>query len=246
MKINIAYDLLPKRPTAHTALVMSQFGIGFDAGPHVIADGVELPIRPGDIVCFTGDSGSGKSSLLRAAAGQLENVVTIDALSLGDACLIDGLGVPFAEALRRLSVCGLSDARLLLRTPAELSDGERYRYRLAAALARRPAWLVADEFTSSLDRPLAKVIAFNLAKVARRERIGLLLATTHRDIVEDLAPDLDVTCELGGGIDWTRRAVEKKVSASPVNSRSPPVPSRTGRTSLGGITATRDREWSGS
>ncbi len=66
----------------------------------------------------------------------------------------------------------------MLRTPAELSDGQRYRFRLALAVARRPRWIVADEFTANLDRTLAQVIAYNLAKVLRRREIGLLAATT--------------------------------------------------------------------
>jgi ABC-type glutathione transport system ATPase component len=105
----------------------------------------------------------------------------------------------------------------MLRTPAELSDGQRYRFRLALALARRPAtalpsvgktqaeactptWLLADEFTATLDRTLAKVISFNVRRMADRMGAGFLLATTHEDIVEDLAPDVHVRCRLDGEI----------------------------------------------
>jgi ABC-type ATPase with predicted acetyltransferase domain len=41
---------------------------------------------------------------------------------------------PLDESLRLLSAAGLADAFLLLRTPEELSDGQRYRLRLAKAL----------------------------------------------------------------------------------------------------------------
>src|SRR3954462_11452134 len=75
MRVSVAYEFLPKRPSAHAAMVMDHFGVGFDAGRHVIADNVELPIEPGDLVLFTGASGSGKSSLLRAAAEQLSVIV---------------------------------------------------------------------------------------------------------------------------------------------------------------------------
>ena len=75
--------------------------------------------------------------------------------------------VPLAAGLTcvaLLSGCGLSEARLLLRTPAELSEGQRYRFRLAFALASAAKWIAADEFTATLDRTLARVVAFNLRK----------------------------------------------------------------------------------
>jgi ABC-type ATPase with predicted acetyltransferase domain len=255
MRISVAYDFLPKTPSAHAAVVMDHFGVGFETGRHVIAESLELPIQPGDVVCFTGPSGSGKSSLMRVAAQQLAgaDVVWSDALELGDRILVDGLGLPADEALSLLAACGLGEAQLLLRSPRELSDGQRYRYRLARALALRPAWIVADEFTAALDRTLAKVIAFNLRKLATRTGVGCLLATTHEDILDDLQPDVHVRCRLDGrmAVEQHRttapaaahhsppaaRSVKKKRSASPTSCGCPAAPVPTGRTLLGGITA---------
>jgi hypothetical protein len=247
MHLTISYDFLPKRASIHASIVMDHFGIGFDVGRHVIAEDLDLPIRPGDVVLFTGASGSGKSSLLRAAAEVLEKdegapttrspgfVIDVNAIELGERILVDGLDLPAEESLALLTGCGLGEARLMLRTPRELSDGQRYRYRLALALARNPAWIVADEFTATLDRTLAKVIAFNLGKTARRRGVGLLLATTHDDVADDLQPDVHVRCRLDGEIDVARRDVKKKSSASQPSSSSQPDRSATGRISLGGI-----------
>jgi ABC-type ATPase with predicted acetyltransferase domain len=253
MYLTVSYKFLPKQQTTHTAMVMSHFGIGFETGQNVIADDLELLIEAGDVVCFTGSSGSGKSSLMRAAASQLQNVIDVDELDLGEKCLVDGLECPFEDAMKWLSLCGLSEAQLMLRTPAELSDGQRYRYRLAKGLSLQPDWLLADEFTATLDRVLARVIAFNVRKLAWRERTGFLLGTTHEDILADLHPDVHVRCDLGGTIDVMRSGIgnnsddraygfesaerKKKVSACCRNSNSPPARNRTGRTSLGGITA---------
>jgi ABC-type ATPase with predicted acetyltransferase domain len=230
---------------------MDHFGIGFETGPYVIAKDWELPIRSGDVVCFTGASGSGKSSLMRAAARALANeqqqsVMNLDDLELGGRILIDALDLPASEAMGILAACGLSEARLLLRTPSELSDGQRYRFRLALAMSRKPDWIVADEFSATLDRVLAKVIAFNLRRLADREGIGFLLATTHEDILADLAPSLHVACRLVGKIDCIRTdenapdsPARKKNggSVSRKTSTSPRARLGIGRTSLGGIIA---------
>jgi uncharacterized protein len=237
MHIHVAYDFLPKSPSAHAAVVMDHFGIGFETGRHVIADGLELPIEPGDVVAFTGPSGSGKSSLLRAAASQLEGVIVSEQLDLGDRILVDALDRPAAETLSLLSTCGLGEAQLMLRTPAELSDGQRYRFRLSLAVSRNPNWIVADEFTAALDRTLARVIAFNVRKLATRTGVGFLLATTHEDILDDLQPDLHVRCDLDGNVAVTRAASKKKRSASPASCGCRGGPSPTGRILLGGIIA---------
>lgn len=247
MLLNVSYDFCAKTPSCRAAVVMDHFGVGFEAGPFVIAEALELPIRSGDVVCFTGASGSGKSSLMKAAAETLaeaQTVVCLDELDLGEKILIEALDVPVSEAMGILAACGLSEARLLLRTPRELSDGQRYRFRLALAISQKPAWIVADEFSAALDRTLAKVIAFNLRRLAGKTGIGFLLATTHEDIVSDLAPSLHVRCRLNGPIEFQRsgedsNAARKKNggSASRKTSISPPDRRATGRISLGGITA---------
>ena len=109
--------------------------------------------------------------------------------------------------------------------------------RLAFALASRSPWIVADEFTATLDRPLAKVVAFNLRKLVSRTGTGVLAATTHDDVVEDLNPDLWVHCLGEGHIEVERRDVKKKTCRSRTSFGSRKAPEPTGRTSLGGITA---------
>ncbi len=237
MQITVAHDFLPKQRSLQASQVMDHFGIGFETGRHVIADHLDLPVADGDVVCFTGASGSGKSSLMRTVAKQLPDVLNVDELTLPDRILVEAIDLPVEESLPLLSSCGLGEAHLLLRTPAELSDGQRYRFRIALAVSKEPRWIVADEFSATLDRTLANVIAFNVRRVADRTGIGFLLATTHEDILPDLGPSLHVQCRLDGDIAWTRNDGKKKHSACSANSISPPRPNRTGRTSLGGITA---------
>jgi ABC-type ATPase with predicted acetyltransferase domain len=124
-----------------------------------------------------------------------------------DATVIDGLAAPFESALRLASTAGLADAFVLLRRPAELSDGQRWRLRLAHALAQfadegmrpRPGILVADELASTLDRPCARAVAYRLRRAADEWGLTVLAAGAHEDVAADLAPDVLVVKRPGPG-----------------------------------------------
>jgi uncharacterized protein len=234
--ITIRYALQPVRESLATAQVRDLFGLSGAEAPHTVAEDFTLDVEPGQVVLFTGASGSGKSSLLRAV-GQELGATDAMALPLPSVPLVEGMTGTLDERLSALAACGLSEARLLLRTPQELSEGERYRFRLAYALQQGSRYLLADEFGAMLDRTLAKVVAFNLRKLATRTGTAVLCATTHDDLTEDLNPDWHVHCHGEGDIEVTARGVKKKPSASSENSKSPPVRAAIGRTSHGGITA---------
>ena len=233
--ITIRYPFSPTRKSLATQQVADLFSISDNALSHTVAEDVLLDVKPNDLVLFSGPSGSGKSSLMREVARQL-NAVDVMALSLPEVPIVDALPGEVAERLNQLAACGLSEARLLMRLPTQLSDGERYRFRVALGLThQRP--LMLDEFGAVLDRTLAKVLAFNLRKLVSRTGIGAFCATTHTDLIDDLNPDLHIHCMGDGHIEVQRRDVKKKTSALPTiyGSRMAPVP--TGRTSHGGIIA---------
>jgi uncharacterized protein len=238
--ITIRYAIQLKRRSLMLAEVSDLFGLNEDEPPITIAENFQIEPKLGQIILFTGPSGSGKSSLLRAISEQV-NALDAMSLSLPEVPLIEALPGSLKERLDHLTACGLAEARILLRLPSELSEGQRYRFRLALALATNSSgWLQADEFTATLDRTLAKVVAFNLCRRIDRQNQGILLATTHEDIVDDLQPDLWIRCHGEGRIEVILADATLKKNGSSLSMTSfgsVKVPEATGRTSLAGIIA---------
>ncbi|KJZ17403.1 ABC transporter [Halomonas sp. S2151] len=176
--------------------VAEAFGLGLEERDFVIYDHLPIEVHQGDVIYITGQSGSGKSLVLREIAKQLgdagRKVANIDAIELEDRPLIDQIGKDTNDAVRLLSLAGLNDAYLLVRNPGQLSDGQKYRFRLAKVIESGADVWVADEFCAVLDRATAKVVSFNVQRAARKVGATVVVATTHTDLTADLKPSLVV------------------------------------------------------
>ncbi|WGM90176.1 MAG: ATP-binding cassette domain-containing protein [Candidatus Bathyarchaeum tardum] len=187
--------------TDRTVEVAEAFGMGVsETQQHVLYDNVELQIGPRDIVYLTGDSGSGKSVLLKAIVADLSpgEAACLSEVEVNpDMPLIDTVGKTTEEGLKLLSKVGLNDAFLFVRRYSQLSDGQKYRYRLAKLIESGAQWWVMDEFCATLDRETAKIVSFNLQKLARTLGKAVVVATTHMDLFDDLSPSVHIHKRFG-------------------------------------------------
>jgi ABC-type lipoprotein export system ATPase subunit/GNAT superfamily N-acetyltransferase len=190
------YDIAFKTQTPiteRTIEVAEAFGLGIDEDhEHVLYEDFELKLAEGDIVYITGDSGSGKSVLLKEIASDLgdETALMEELLEDSELPIIDLVGSSFHDALNKLSLVGLNDAFLFLRLPRHLSDGQKYRFKIAQLMDKGKKYWLCDEFCSTLDRTTARIVAYNIQKHARRSNSTLIVSTTHKDLRQDLKPSI--------------------------------------------------------
>ncbi len=212
------------QPTPNVLEVATMFGLGIDHDrPIQLIPKTHLNLAPGHLIFVTGASGSGKSTILKLIHQQTQqhphaHVLNFDALpKLQDKPLVDVFpNRTLSQTLQLLSLAGLNDAFVMLRKPSQLSDGQRYRLRLAQTMAMAQAdvmptklkIILADEFCSTLDRVTAKVLARNLRKWVTHADVCFVAATTHDDLLEPLAPNTLIEKHLGESLDLVERPAQ--------------------------------------
>ena len=161
----------------------------------------KLDIIPGDVIYITGPSGSGKSILLSELENSIapDERINISQIPLpGDKTVIECIDSGLIDSLQFLSTAGLNDCFCILNQPSKLSDGEKFRFRMAMALSMKKKYIIADEFTSELDRITACSISYKLRQFAKNTNTIFILASSHQDMLLDLAPDILVSKESSG------------------------------------------------
>ena len=104
------------------------------------------------------------------------------------------------EATLLLTSMGLSSVPTWLRPFHLLSNGEQYRAELAYKVgkAKDDEVILVDEYTSVVDRDVAKAMSFALQKYIRKTNKRIILASCHFDIMEWLMPDWTCSPQKGG------------------------------------------------
>jgi ABC-type ATPase with predicted acetyltransferase domain len=136
-----------------------------------------------------GPSGSGKSSIGRMIGGGITDLYSgwPDDAPIVEAIAPDG---DFNVVTGALAAVGLGDVPAWLRPFKALSNGQQFRAGLARCLCDAPDVLVVDEFTSVIDRQIAKIGALAFAKSWRRTKgKKAVLLSCHYDILDWLEPD---------------------------------------------------------
>jgi energy-coupling factor transport system ATP-binding protein len=191
-------------PIAPVPVRLEQVRFRYPGSDHDALRAVSLDVRVGEHVAVTGANGSGKTTLMLMLAGREPTSGTIErpgAVGLGrlggTAVVMQHpesqvLGTRVADDVvwglppgtttdvgRLLSEVGL-DAHAE-RDTGSLSGGELQRLAVAAALAREPALLIADEVTSMVDQQGREALLGVLSNLKQRHRSALVHITHYNN-----------------------------------------------------------------
>jgi GNAT superfamily N-acetyltransferase len=137
---------------------------------------------------IVGPSGAGKTTIARE--------LFPDALVSGwdwypDKSLLDSFPemMEVKEIASLLSSVGFSSPPSWVRPFHVLSNGEQFRVNLARTLAEKPDIAVVDEFTSVVDRDVAKIGSAAVARTVRQRQQRFVAVSCHYDVIDWLEPD---------------------------------------------------------
>jgi energy-coupling factor transport system ATP-binding protein len=209
-------------PIAPVPVRLNQVRFRYPGTEHDALSALSLDVHAGEHLAVTGANGSGKTTLMLMLAGRQPTSGSVDrpgAVGLGrlggtavvmqhpesqvlGTRVADDVvwGLPPGTAIdvgRLLSEVGL-DAHAE-RDTGSLSGGELQRLAVAAALAREPALLIADEVTSMVDQQGRDALLGVLSHLKERHRTALVHITHYNNE----ADSADRVINLSGSADNT-------------------------------------------
>jgi sulfonate transport system ATP-binding protein len=212
-------------PVTKTAAVVVS-GLRRTYGDRVVIDRLDLRIDRGEFVALLGESGCGKTTLLRALAG-LDPIQggRIDAPRRPAVVFQEHRLLPWDTLWRNVSL-GMTDNDLRERAasaltevglgnrlddwPRNLSGGQAQRVALARALVQEPELLLLDEPFAALDA-LTRIRMHALVKeLVTRHQPGVLLVT--HDVDEAIALADRILVMRNGAIAFEHEAVARNAS----------------------------------
>lgn len=195
---------LDDRPIAPLPVTLRDAGFRYPGAMREALREIDLTVEVGEFVAVVGHNGSGKSTLTRLLAGlpptsgSVQRPGSAGLGRLGGTALVlqrpesQTLGVLVADDVvwglpprlaAEVDVGGLLEevglAGMGAKETATLSGGQQQRLAVAAALARRPALLIADEATSMVDPDGRRELVELLAALPKRHPMAVVLVTHH-------------------------------------------------------------------
>ena len=141
-----------------------------------------------------GNSGSGKTTLTKQIYGEDCFVSMLDPAQP----IIDQFpdSMTYDDRANILNAIGLSQVVCWIRPVATLSNGQKFRAEAALKIAHAKDGenICIDEWTSVVDRTVAKVMSHALQKSARKFKKSFVLCSCHDDVIEWLQPDWIIDC----------------------------------------------------
>lgn len=167
--------------------VVDLFTIDQDNLAESFKGSIDIEGREWNVGLIVGGSGTGKTTIARECFGD----IIVDGFDYLAASVIDDMPADFtAKQVGELfTSVGFASPPSWLKPYGVLSNGEKMRVDLARAIMERGDLFAFDEFTSVVDRQVARTGSAAIAKSVRKRGGQFIAITCHHDVTEWLEPD---------------------------------------------------------
>lgn len=171
--------------TFRVTKIMNDFDVKLEHSNERFEGKIELP-KKWNIGLIVGGSGTGKTTI----AKELYKDELITYYQYDDRSVLDNMpnDVTTTEIEKMFYAVGFGSVPSWLKPYSVLSNGEKMRVDLARALLEKE-FVVFDEFTSVVDRQVAKCACIAVNKAMKKTGKQFIAVSCHRDVIEWLQPD---------------------------------------------------------
>ena len=186
MKFNITKETKPKE-TFRVSSVLNAFDLSIDKVKEHFEGNIDIEDKEWNIGLIVGSSGTGKSTI----AKELFPDTYIFEQIYSEGSVIDDMPreKSVKEITKAFTSVGFASPPSWLKPYSVLSNGEKMRCDLAKSILEEKEIVVFDEFTSVVNREVAKTGSFAIQKAIRKLNKKFVAVGCHSDIIEWLQPD---------------------------------------------------------
>lgn len=186
MKFNITKETKPKE-TFRVSSVLNAFDLSIDKVKEHFEGNINIEGKEWNIGLIVGSSGTGKSTIAKEVFS--DNYIFEQTYSAES--VIDDMPKEKSvkEITKAFTSVGFASPPSWLKPYSVLSNGEKMRCDLAKSILEEREIVVFDEFTSVVNREVAKTGSFAIQKAIRKLNKKFVAVGCHSDIIEWLQPD---------------------------------------------------------
>ena len=167
--------------------IINAFDIDVEHVSEHFKGSIDIEDKPWNIGLIVGGSGTGKSTIAKECFGNC----IFQGGNYSAAAVIDDMPktASMSEIEQAFTSVGFASPPSWLKPYHVLSNGEKMRVDLAFAMLSNLEMFAFDEFTSVVNREVAKTTSFAIQKAIRKNNKKFIAISCHDDIVEWLQPD---------------------------------------------------------
>lgn len=183
---NIVKKIEPSK-TFRVSSIIGAFDLDLEHIDEHFSGNIDIEDKEWNIGLIVGGSGTGKSTI----AKEVFKDNYIKSYEYNAKSVIDDM--PKNKSIKEIELAftsvGFASPPSWLKPYSVLSNGEKMRVDLARSILEDKEIIVFDEFTSVVNREVAKTSSYAISKAVKRQNKKFVAVSCHDDIIEWLEPD---------------------------------------------------------
>lgn len=166
--------------------VLNAFDLDINKVKEHFKGNIEIEGKEWNIGLIVGGSGTGKTTIAKEVFGD-----SFIEFNYGKDTVINDMPEykTVKEITKTFTSVGFASPPSWLKPYSVLSNGEKMRVDLAYSVLKGDELIIFDEFTSVVDRSVAKTASYAISKAIRKMNKQFIAVACHSDIIDWLEPD---------------------------------------------------------